>query len=216
VIATRLRRHRGRDRGAAFQWQMGRAAALNLVSRRLLATVLSRVHFRSGESSITFDDFDTVGIPLSTRSLPHALLASGSIPLVMAGVDALPEVAPMLFDGGVIDYHFDFRFRRRAGLVLFPHFFDRITPGWFDKALRWRRPEPGDLEDVVMLAPSDAFVAGLPGGRIPDRNDFLELETSERIGRWKTTMDRARRLADELSTLLDRRGLGDLVQTFDA
>lgn len=215
VLATRLRRDRGRDRGPAFQWQMGRAAALNLISRRLLATTLARVHFHSGEAAIGFEDFSTTEVPLSARTLPHALLASGSIPLVMAGVDALPEVGPMLFDGGVIDYHFDFRFRRRSGLVLFPHFFDRITPGWFDKALRWRRPRPADLEDVVMIAPSDAFVASLPGGRIPDRNDFLELDTDERIRRWRTTMDRARALADEFQALLDRRGLGDAVRGFD-
>ena len=88
----------------------------------------------------------------------------------------MPQFPGMLFDGGIIDYHFDFSFRRKdeaqKGLVLFPHFFDRITPGWFDKPLRWRKPSAEALSDVVMIAPTDEFVAKLPGAKVPDRNDF--------------------------------------------
>ena len=121
-----------------------------------------------------------------------------------------------LFDGGIIDYHFDFRFRRRPGLVLFPHFFDRITPGWFDKPLRWRRPRLEDLDDVLMIAPSDAFVSALPGGRVPDRNDFLRLGTAERIRRWKDVVDRCRVLADELHELIETQRLAEAVLPFEA
>jgi hypothetical protein len=216
VIASRLRRDHGHDRGRAFQFQLGQAATLNLFSRRLLERSFSRVHFGSVEKAIVFEDFETLEAPLSTKNLPHALLASGSIPLVMAGVRTLPEIGSTLFDGGIIDYHFDFAFRRREGLVLFPHFFDRITPGWFDKQLRWRRPRAADLEDVVMLAPSDEFVASLPGGRVPDRNDFLELETRDRFRHWEAVMDRCRVLADELVDLLDGRELDGRIEPFRA
>jgi len=217
VIATRFKKDRGHDRGLAFQIQLAHAAALNVVSRRLLERALSRVHFASvdpGEASIAFDDFKTLETQLSKDNLRHALLASGSIPLVMAGVRSLPEVSGTLFDGGIIDYHFDFGFRRRDGLVLFPHFFDRITPGWFDKPLRWRRPPAANLDDVVLLAPSDEFVASLPGGRVPDRNDFLELETQERFRRWDDVMNRCRVLADELCDLFDAADLGDRIEPF--
>lgn len=217
IIATRFKRDRGRDRGLAFQIQLGHAAAMNLVSRRLLERALSRVHFGSvgrAESSIVFDDFETRAARLSKDNLRHALLASGSIPLVMSGVRSLPEISTTLFDGGIIDYHFDFGFRRREGLVLFPHFFDRITPGWFDKPLRWRRPPRANLADVVLLAPSDEFVASLPGGRVPDRNDFLELETRERFRRWDEVMDRCRILADELCDLFDAADVGDRIEAF--
>ena len=104
--------------------------------------------------------------------------------MVMAGVRDIPNLPGTWFDGGIVDYHFDFRFDTPEGLVLYPHFFDRITPGWFDKALRWRRPLARDLDRVVMVAPSDAFVASLPGARVPDRTDFESLGNDERIERW--------------------------------
>ncbi len=209
IIAARLRRDHGHDRGAAFLAQLGTAAALNFVSRRWLQRSFSRVLFGPPGTSIGFDDFATVEAALTEENLPHALLASGSIPTVMAAVRSVPDFAGTLFDGGIIDYHFDFEFRRSAGLVLFPHFFDRITPGWFDKPLRWRKPATEAMTDVVMLAPSDAFVASLPGGKVPNRDDFLELETSERIERWRTVIDRCRVLADELNDLFEGDRLAD-------
>ncbi|HEB91766.1 MAG TPA: hypothetical protein ENI85_19480 [Deltaproteobacteria bacterium] len=215
VIATRPRRKDGRDRGLAFQAELAWAATLNLLSRRLLENAFSRVLFETGDPAgggIAFDDFGTERTRLSEANLRQALLASGSIPLVMAGVRSVDGVRGTLFDGGIIDYHFDFRFRRRKGLVLFPHFFDRITPGWFDKALPWRRPAARDLEDVVMVAPSDEFVASLPGGRVPDRNDFLELDTRERIRRWNDVMDRCRILADEFNDLLEGDRLAEAIE----
>ncbi len=211
IITARLRKDRGHDRGIVFQAQLATAAALNLLSRRLLERSFSRVLFQPGETAIEFHDFETLETPLSESNLRQALLASGSIPLVMAGVRSTPGLTGMLFDGGIIDYHFDFSFRRRRGLVLFPHFFDRITPGWFDKPLRWRKPSVEDFSDVVMLAPSDAFIATLPGGRVPDRNDFLELDTKQRIRQWHRVMDRCRVLADELNDLFDGNRLGDAI-----
>jgi len=214
IVAARLRRDRGHDRGVAFQAQLATAAALNLVSRRLLGRSFSRILFKPDqpdETAIEFHDFETFTTPLSEGNLRPALLASGSIPLVMAGVRSTPGLTGTLFDGGIIDYHFDFSFGRRKGLVLFPHFFDRITPGWFDKPLRWRKPSAQAFTDVVMLAPSDAFIAKLPGSRVPDRNDFLELDTRERIRQWHTVMDHCRVLADDLNDLLEGDRLADAI-----
>jgi len=217
IVAARLRKDRGHDRGIVFQAQLGTAATLNLFSRRLLGRSFSRILFEpdlSEEVAIEFHDIETVRTPLSEQNLKPALLASGSIPLVMAGVRSTPGLPGTLFDGGIIDYHFDFAFRRRKGLVLFPHFFDRITPGWFDKPLRWRKPSVENFADVVMLAPSDEFVAKLPGGRVPDRNDFLELDTKERIRQWHIVMDRCRVLADDLNDLLEGDRLAEAVSPY--
>jgi hypothetical protein len=213
-VASRFRNDRGRDRGLAFQLQLGAAAASNLLSRRWLERSVRRVVFGPTRAEIEFDDFATTHAALSPDNLPHALLASGSIPLVMEGVRSTPDQLGTLFDGGMIDYHFDFTFRRRKGLVLFPHFFDRITPGWFDKSLPWRKPALDDLSDVVMLAPSDSFVAGLPGGRVPDRKDFLELDTQARIRRWQAVVEHCRRLADDLDDLLASGRLADAIEPF--
>jgi hypothetical protein len=214
-VAARFVRDRGLDRGLAFQLQLATAALRNGVGRRHLGRAFQRVVFCPSESSIDYHDFATIRYELEPRRVQQALLASGSIPLVMRGVRETPGVSGVLFDGGIIDYHFDFEFERREGLVLFAHFFDRIVPGWFDKPLGWRRPRTAALDDVVMLAPSDAFVAGLPGGKVPDRNDFLEMGTDDRIRRWRDIVDRCRVLADELVELIDGNGWPDVIQPFE-
>ncbi len=205
-VSARLRRDRGLDRGARFKLQLAGAAARNALSRRALAGSFERIVFAAGEPTIEFDDLPTRAVPLRPDNVRGALLASGSIPLVMAGVRDVPGAEGTLFDGGIVDYHFGFDFRRRAGLVLFPHFFDRITPGWFDKFLPWRRPSPTALADVVMVAPSDTFIAGLPGAKVPDREDFVALATADRIRRWERVMAASHRLAEELDTLFETPG----------
>ncbi len=226
IVAARLRRDRGLDRGWRFQAQLLKSASMNLVSRRLLGRSFDRIHFHSAPgdpvddatseppSGLAFRDFTTHRHALTPENVRPALLASGSIPLLMEGVRRTPEVVGTLFDGGILDYHFDFAFRRREGLVLFAHFFDRIVPGWFDKPLRWRRPSTTALEDVVMIAPSDAFIATLPGGRVPDRNDFLRFSTNERIDRWRAILARCRLLGEELDELIESQRIVDVLQPF--
>ena len=58
------------------------------------------------------------------------------------------------WDGGVIDYHLDLDFGTGDGLILYPHFYDHIVPGWFDKALGWRRGTPANFDRVLLIAPS--------------------------------------------------------------
>lgn len=214
VVAARLRADRGLDRGLAFKLQLVGAALANAISRRALGRSFTRILFGPEDSEIRYADMETQGFDLSAERVRNALLASGSIPMVMEGVRGTSGVPGVLFDGGIIDYHFDFEFRRREGLVLFPHFFDRITPGWFDKPLRWRRPNERALGDVVMLAPSDAFVASLPGGKVPDRNDFLELDTDARIARWNDVVERSRCLADEFGELIENGRLAEVALPF--
>ena len=214
VVAARLRRDRGLDRGTGFRLQLAGAAAWNLASRRLLGRAFERIVFASHAPTVAFDDLPTRHAPLDASNVRQALMASGSIPLVMAGVRDVPGAAGTLFDGGILDYHFDFAFRRRPGLVLFPHFFDRITPGWFDKALPWRTPRSSDLDDVVMVAPSDAFIASLPGRKVPDRNDFLKLPTQDRIRRWQAVLAESKRIADDFAQLLDSGRLSEAVRPF--
>ena len=216
IVAARLRNDRGRDRGPAFYAQIGAAALANAFSRKALGRSFERLLFQTDDGSIRYHDLPTTPVPLTPERVQHALLASGSIPLVMQGVSATPGVQGTLFDGGIIDYHFDFEFKRRDALVLFPHFFDRITPGWFDKPLKWRRPSPDALSDVVMIAPSDDFVAGLPGGKVPDRDDFLEFGSQERIDRWRGIVESCRVLASEFEDLIDTQRLADRVVPFRA
>lgn len=214
IVAARPRRDRGRDRGLGFQLQIGRAAVANALSRRRLGRHFERVVFRSGESDITYEDMPTIDVALTPEIVGRALLSSGSIPLLMEGVRDIPGAPGTHFDGGLIDYHFDFEFARDDRLVLFPHFFDKITPGWFDKPFKGRRPAPEALDDVVMIAPSDAFVASLPGGKVPDRDDFLDYGPDERIEHWYRVIDRCRVLAEELSEAIESGRIADRIEPF--
>jgi hypothetical protein len=129
-------------------------------------------------------------------------MASGSIPLALNGVANIHGAGPgMYYDGGVTDYHFDIPFSAK-GLVLYPHFYSTITPGWFDKALKWRRGSPANFDNVIILCPSPEWVASLPFGKIPDRKDFVQLDDKTRIQYWAETMKRSSELADELHELV--------------
>lgn len=70
------------------------------------------------------------------RYLRDALLASGSIPLVLDAVTDIAGAPPgRYWDGGLVDYHLHLPYQREPDLVLYPHFADHIVPGWLDKAM---------------------------------------------------------------------------------
>jgi hypothetical protein len=214
IIATRMRGGSHIDRGLPFQLRLAVAACANAFSRRTLGRFFERGVFGPAQSAIRFSDYPTLTQKLDAASVSEALVASGSIPGLMAGVPKVGEAEGVWFDGGVLDYHFDFEFDRGDGLVLFPHFFDRITPGWFDKPLRWRRPAATALHDVVMIAPSDEFVATLPGAHVPDRNDFVDLATDDRIRQWRAVLARCESLVDELCDMVDGGGFAAAIRPF--
>ncbi|AHG89658.1 hypothetical protein J421_2121 [Gemmatirosa kalamazoonensis] len=191
------------------------AAAGNLVSRRTLALQMRRVVFHSCGDETPFRhlaDLPTTHVPLRRANLHAALLASGSIPLLMEGVHVPDAPAGVYWDGGVLDYHLDLDFGAGPGLVLYPHFYAHVVPGWFDKSLPWRRARGDNFRRALLVAPSDAFVASLPGGKIPDRRDFYTLSESERIRRWQTAVDMSAALGHELHDLVATGRIADFVR----
>ena len=80
------------------------------------------------------------------------------------------------------------------GSFYIPHFRSRLTPGWFDKTLRWRTRHVPALDNLVLICPSDAFLANLPFGKIPDRGDFRALPPAKRVAYWETCVRESARL----------------------
>jgi hypothetical protein len=161
------------------------------------------------------NDFPSRFVALNAGNLRQALLASGSIPMVMEGVRDLPGAGAGTFrDGGLLDYHLDLPYSGND-IVLYPHFTDRVIPGWFDKNLPWRRACPARLQDVLLLAPSKDYLARLPYGKLPDRNDFKRFmgDTPSRQKYWRTTMDESRRMGDEFLELAASGRLGERLLT---
>ncbi|GIR71754.1 MAG: hypothetical protein CM15mP74_30050 [Halieaceae bacterium] len=49
--------------------------------------------------------------------------------------------------------------------------------------------------NLVLICPSEEFLAGLPFGKIPDRNDFQTLSPAERLTYWQTCVCESEQLA---------------------
>ena len=129
------------------------------------------------------------------------------------------------WDGGITDYHlhlaygasssiavsarpasaegrFDAESATTGALVLYPHFQQAVVPGWLDKPWKRRHGATGFLDHMLVLAPNPNWVRTLPGGKLPDRNDFQKLTHAERVEAWSTSVQAARQLADEFEAWL--------------
>lgn len=173
------------------------------------------------------DGMDTLHVPLDATNVRSALLASGAIPVYLNAVhlqqpaDSVivssnrndyqgrrPDQQLVLRDGGLLDYHpvpwnlSD----NRHGLVLYPHFYSRLTECWFDKFYRWRRVSADRLQNVILVSPSPEFVRTLPGGQIPDRRDFIRFQDRDelRMKRWREAIARSEELGTAWMEIAER------------
>jgi hypothetical protein len=156
------------------------AAAGNSVSRRALALQFQRCIFHNADEPTPFAhlaDLPTRHVRLTANTLRPALLASGSIPLLLEGLRIPGAPTGVHWDGGVLDYHLDLDFGAGDGLVLYPHFYPHIVPGWFDKRLPWRRGRTRHFDRALLIAPSREFASErlgdelrelIAGGRLAD------------------------------------------------
>jgi len=193
------------------------AAGVNLLSRKWLGYCLERALFHVPGKNPPFaamDQFPMNRYDLTPSNFKSALLSSGSIPIAMEGVSDI-EGAPGVFrDGGILDYHLDIPFLPDSeGLVLYPHFYDQITPGWFDKALD-RKPDSQNMRNVVVVAPSNRFVAGLPFGKIPDRKDFTTFKgkDEERCAYWKFVLEKSKILGEEFFEAVQSKKIRQIIK----
>jgi len=186
---------------------MGSAALSNTLHRRLLAAHFQRVVFYSGDkpqTQLPLEHFNNHFVSLGEDNLSRALHASGSIPFVLNGERNIPR-GPLgqYWDGGIIDYHFDLSAHRSSDLILYPHFSSQVITGWFDKFLPWRKALIEKFHNVVLLCPSDAFIASLPLKKIPDRSDFQRMKYAERNTYWRACVDSSAALAEDFSALIN-------------
>lgn len=213
MIATRCRGIFTRDERFALGPAMIFAALVNLVSRRAMNIFFSRTLVSDPRTAPPFfpNGRDPVQrVPLTAGNMGSALMASGSIPLVMEGVKNIEGARAGTYrDGGILEYHLDVPYGT-DGIVLFPHFMRRIIPGWLDKSMPWRKPDPGNMENVVLVCPSEAFIDSLPHRRIPDREDFKHFRGNdkERIASWKKVVEMSLVLGEEFLELVHGGAIG--------
>jgi hypothetical protein len=175
----------------------------------------------STKTAQAFDAFHTEYTALTRANLSDALVASGAIPMIINAVkhihgvsghsqqDAAEERA--YWDGGIIDYHLHLPYAAREGLVLYPHFTDKIVPGWLDKMLPWRKARGAWLDNVILVSPSREYLDKLPLKKLPDRSDFKRFadDYDKRDVYWRFAIGESARLRDELAGLIADGKLGE-------
>lgn len=203
------------------------AALTNVASRTRLGNLMERVvigdvRSLAGWLRDGFDGFATHFSTLTRANLAASLLASGTLPLIMQPVTNIAGLPPGYYwDGGLIDYHLALPYARLEreqpdALVLYPHFNEHIVPGWLDKAMPWRRAARGPnrawLDNVLIVAPTPAFLQTLPRAKLPDRGDFKHygLDHDARMRNWQQAMGEGQRLRDEFAAFVERPDLSRL------
>jgi len=215
IIADRCRGFLSYDSQPLLVAGLALAAVSNLASRRTLKFYFERAVFNNHAHACeltSLTDIKTLDIKLTEHNVFDALIASGSIPFALEGVRDVDGGPKGLYvDGGITDYHFDVPFHSNDGLVLYPHFYPRVVPGWFDKHLKWRRVVTHYYDNVLLVVPSAHFIASLPFGKIPDRQDFRKLDYQTRVEYWQQVLQESQRLADDFSQLVESgKGLNDI------
>jgi hypothetical protein len=192
---------------------------LNFFSRNNLYNFADRVVFYNGSKPPPFcfqPQFRGKYVRLNEVNFKYAVMASGAIPLIVAGVKNIFGAPRGIYrDGGLIDYHLSHQFAAKENeLVLFFHHQERIIPGWLDKKNKRRVPDEQTLNNVVMVFPSQSFIEKLPGEKVPDRDDFLTYidDGRERIKNWNKAVELSQPLGEDFLELVQSGEIRDRVE----
>lgn len=195
---------------------IGLAAVGNPMSSRVVERLFPRVVFSQSTESSPYRHVNVKEqIQLNADNLAPALMASGAIPFVLEPIKVPGSKARWHWDGGLVDYHFEGPFKTEQDLVLYPHFFPTLIPGWLDKALPWRRVKPDHYDNVVVMCPSHSFIQSLPDSHIPDRKDFTAYDGPTRIKQWQQVIKQSEQLVDVLHENLMKDGGRSLVRPLE-
>ncbi len=191
----------------------------NFFSRNNIHKFAERIVFYNDSKPPAFcfkSQFQGKYVQLNEINFKYAVLASGAIPLIIEGVRDIYDAPRGIYrDGGLIDYHLSHQFAAKENdIVLFFHHQERIIPGWLDKNIKHRAPEPHTLNNVLMILPSPNFVESLPGGRVPDRADLVTFidDPETRIKNWRKTVELSAPLGEDFLELVESGKIRNVVE----
>ncbi len=191
----------------------------NYFSRNNIYAFAERVVFYNGSKPPPFclqPKFRGRFVRMNAINFKYSVIASGAIPLVVAGVKNIYGAPRGVYrDGGLIDYHLTHQFASKENeLTLFFHHQERIIPGWMDKKIISRVPDAETLSNVLMIFPSQSFIETLPDEKIPDRDDFLTYidDHDQRLRNWRKTVELSAPLGEEFMELAQSGKLKDVVE----
>lgn len=204
IVTARAKHLLGSDKKPFLLTGLIFTALSNFFHRYTLGWFYERVIFHQDDKSPLshLNELPTCHVKLTEHNVRPSVLASGSIPMVVSAVNNIPGAQPGQYvDGGITDYHFDIPLPS-DGLILYPHFYQHVVPGWLDKAFKWRHGPSHHFDNVIMLCPSKHWLQQQPFKKIPERKDFVSLADDERKRYWQTIMDNSSLLAEELAELV--------------
>ena len=191
----------------------------NYFSRNNIYRFADRVVFYNGAKPPSFcfrSQFRGNYVQLNEVNFKYAVLSSGAIPIVIAGVrDIYGAPRGVYRDGGLIDYHLTHQFAAKENeIVLFFHHQERIIPGWLDKNIVRRVPDAETLSNVLMVFPSQRFIENLPGEKVPDRTDFVTFidDQETRIKNWRKAVDLSAPLGEDFLELVESGKIREIVE----
>jgi hypothetical protein len=192
---------------------------MNFFSRNSLFTFAERVVFYDGSKPPPFclhPQYRGRYVKINEANFKFSVMASGAIPLVVAGVKNIYGAPRGVYrDGGLIDYHLSQPFASKENdLVLFFHHQERIIPGWLDKKVKRRVPDAETLKNAVMIFPTPSFIDKLPDGKVPDRDDFSTYvdDPAQRIRKWRETVELSAPLGEDFLELVESGKIRDVVE----
>lgn len=217
TLVARCKGWAAKEHKAPQSLAMLAAMLANAVSPAAMSPLIERVLFYTSEQLpiAYYPNLPVHRVELTERSIAPTICATGSIPLVIKGVDHIPDApAGMYRDGGVTDYQFDLPVKPNNGLVLYPHYSaEPPKGGWFDKGLKWRKAQKQHYSHTIILAPSNEFAYSLPGGKIPERQDFYTIpDYTTRRWHWEKSLGQLQQLGDELAAIAQQNKWAEVVE----
>lgn len=201
IHTTRVRGSDDRPERARHATTLALAAVLAPLARGAQRAALERVSFATPGADAVLERRHGRRVPLSSENLLPATLASGTVPLAMQPVRAIPGAPPGAHvDGGLTDYHLADGYAHADGVTLLLSHQGQIVERWLDRFAPWRRIGTRLLDAVVHIYPSPAFLARLPEGRVPEREDFTTWmdRPTERMAFWRRAAAESHALGEEL------------------
>ena len=171
---------------------------------------------RAEPSLLGNDAYKTHRVEFTEANFRAAVQSSGSIPVIMHGVKNV-EAAPagILRDGGLLDYHpIPSNISNDNGLVLYPHFYPELTAGWFDKYFPWRKTTAAQMDNVILISPSQKCLEQTELKRIPDRRDFLKYEGKDELRKklWWESANISLEMGEEFLNVISSGEIANRVQ----
>ncbi|MGC8658495.1 MAG: hypothetical protein ACP5U1_05420 [Desulfomonilaceae bacterium] len=193
------------------------SAVLNVFDSNWLKLFFDKVIFYTGPRKPNFTEYGQQKwtFKLDAQNIRKVALATGSLPYFIKGVSEISGAPHGVYrDGGLINYQLNEDYQPGEGLILFFHYQERISPGWFDKKLPWKKTSEKTLDRVLQIFPSAEFVKMLPDGKIPDRKDFTTFVKSpgERIRRWDKVCQLSELLAEEFMESIESGRIRDRIE----